>query len=246
MRKILLLAILTLLLTYSNSAYAFSIDTSGNITPTLGNTNPYYTVFNATDHGAFSNGSHAYSDFSYTSVTNVNNGFVYPEVLSFNPSFTPTYPITIVETNSDIPSPSCWDNAEPDIQSVCESHLSYVDTQTWSPTVSNNATWRGNNGFWGSTTPISIVGDMTASVQNTGSSIWPLFKVVGIPIALILALALVNFMWQALYMPKNKKASEIVNSNGENFIYHSANDLEFKRDNGQVKRKRGRPRKTIL
>lgn len=114
--------------------------------------------------------------------------------------------------------------------------------------VTTNNTWHSQNGFWGSTTPISILGGMTASVQSTGASIWPLFKYVGIPLAFAIALHLINFIYNSVVERKKRKNEiTILNPNGEDFITHSAEDLEFKREYGQeTRRKRGRPRKNTI
>jgi len=108
-----------------------------------------------------------------------------------------------------------------------------------------NETWGSPNGFWGDTTPSAIIGDMEASVQATGVNIWPLMTFVGIPIAFLIALYLIWLINKTLTPPK-KSDENVINPQGENFIYHSAEDLEFKREYGQVKRKRGRPRKYPL
>lgn len=111
--------------------------------------------------------------------------------------------------------------------------------------ISTNELWGSSNGFWGDTTPTQIVGDMEASVQATGVNIWPLMTFVGIPIAFLIAIYLIWLINKTL-TPAKKSDENVINPQGENFIYHSAEDLEFKREYGQVKRKRGRPRKYPL
>lgn len=110
----------------------------------------------------------------------------------------------------------------------------------------SNSTWGTDNGFWGSTTPSTIISDMTASVQDTGTNLWPLFAMVGIPVAFFIALMLVSLINNQLTPPKNKKKDDILNEKGEEFISHSVDDLEFKREYGQTKRGRGRPRKNPI
>jgi len=89
------------------------------------------------------------------------------------------------------------------------------------PPPPQTSIWGGSNGFWCSTTPSMIIDDMSASVADTGTNIWPLFAVVGIPIAFMIALYLV-YMINNQLAPTNK---------GEQ------NDLD------KPKRRRGRPRK---
>jgi len=111
---------------------------------------------------------------------------------------------------------------------------------------SENATWGSANGFWGDDFSAGdIAQTMEASVQATGFNVWPLMTFVGIPIAFLIALYLIWLINKTLTPPK-KSDDSVINPQGKNFIYHSAEDLEFKREYGQVKRKRGRPRKYPL
>lgn len=109
-----------------------------------------------------------------------------------------------------------------------------------------NALWGSSNGFWGSTTPLDIAGTLQASVQATGVDIYPLLKFVGIPMGFLIALYLVWLINKTLTPVPEKKLGKTLDTDKEEFIYHSADDLEFKREYGQVKRKRGRPRKNPL
>lgn len=81
-------------------------------------------------------------------------------------------------------------------------------------TVVSTNMWGSDNGFWGSVDVSDVKGAMVASVQETGGSVWPMLKFVGIPLALIIALAVVNFIQQSVDYPKiakfdTKKASEL-------------------------------------
>jgi hypothetical protein len=112
------------------------------------------------------------------------------------------------------------------------------------PVVVTNL-WGSNNGFWGSTTPSVIAGDLEASVQATGANIWPLIAIVGIPVGFLIALWLVMLINKELTPIKETKKEKKYD-----FIYHSADDLEFKNNYGKdpnviVKRRRGRPKKII-
>jgi len=51
----------------------------------------------------------------------------------------------------------------------------------------NNITWGSPNGFWGDTTPGAIIGNMTASVQDTGDNVYPLLAFLGIPLGFAIA-----------------------------------------------------------
>jgi hypothetical protein len=109
--------------------------------------------------------------------------------------------------------------------------------------VQNSNIWGGSNGFWGNTTVGDVTTAMEASVQATGANVWGLLTFVGLPIAFLLAGLL-------LYMIKKELTPVSVTKNQtkkDNFIYHSPEDLEFKREYGQekTKRKRGRPRKIL-
>jgi hypothetical protein len=84
-----------------------------------------------------------------------------------------------------------------------------------------NSIWNGNNGFWGSTTISDVGNTLTASVQNTNDSVLPLLTFVGIPIGFLIAGILINMINNTLTPAKEEE--EI-----------------------QVKKKRGRPRKTVI
>jgi hypothetical protein len=114
-------------------------------------------------------------------------------------------------------------------------------TEPYVPPVITNALWGSSNGFWGSTTPLEISETLQASVQATGVDIYPLLKFVGIPMAFLIALYLIWLINKTL--TPEKKKENIINPQGEEFIYHSADDLAFKNEYG--KRKRGRPRKIL-
>jgi len=125
---------------------------------------------------------------------------------------------------------------------ICEGMFPTLATTYYG--VIENATWGSPNGFWGDTTPTEIMGDMTASVQNTGAQIWPLFAFVGVVLAFGIAGLVVMFIKNSIKPTTGRK--EIINPGGTDIIYHSAEDLEFKREYGQPKRGRGRPRKYPL
>lgn len=123
------------------------------------------------------------------------------------------------------------------------SGASFVDDQII--TENTNSTWGSSNGFWGDTTPSVIASDLTASVQDTGLNLWPLFAFLGVGLAFAIAGLLITNI-------REKSVPELKNKDGEDFIYHSNEDLEFRRNYGSnalestTKRKRGRPRKNPL
>lgn len=104
--------------------------------------------------------------------------------------------------------------------------------------------WSGSNGFWGSTTVSDITDSLQASVQATGANIYPLLTFVGIPLGFLIAGFLVYLINRTLTPEKET----VINSNLEivpkkkrgrrkkyDLIYHSAEDLEFRRNYGRSK-----------
>lgn len=100
------------------------------------------------------------------------------------------------------------------------------------------------NGFWGSTTVTDVTDTLEASVQATGVSIYPLLTFVGIPLGFLIAGLLIYLINKTLTPEKET----VINSNLEiapkrkrgrprkyDLIYHSVEDLEFKRNYGRSK-----------
>lgn len=84
-----------------------------------------------------------------------------------------------------------------------------IDPNFVSP-ISTNTTWGNDNGFWGDSFSIpDIKNNMQASVQATGVSIWPLFALLGIPIAFILAYYLLDFIYYSVIMGQSSKLSSM-------------------------------------
>lgn len=134
----------------------------------------------------------------------------------------------------------------------CLNSASYQGTQFtifFSLESESNNIWGSNNGFWGDDfTTDDVRNTLQASVQTTGFNIWPLFVFVGIAGAFAIA-GLLVYQIRSSVSVNTSKNKDIINPNGEDFIYHDAKDLEFKREYGidpPVKRKRGRPRKNPL
>lgn len=99
---------------------------------------------------------------------------------------------------------------------------------TINATVSQSTSiWSGTNGFWGSTTPLEMSATVFNGTTATFQDLVPLFKFAGVPIAFMIAVLLISFINRSIEKKKEKKAST------EDLIYHSANDLEFKRNYGK-------------
>lgn len=90
-----------------------------------------------------------------------------------------------------------------------------------------NSTWGGDNGMWGSVTTAESIENVASGVVATGAELWPMLAMAGIAIAFLLGLAFINFINQSVETPTPKKTAK-----KEDFIYHSAEDLEFKRNYG--------------
>jgi len=52
--------------------------------------------------------------------------------------------------------------------------------------------------FLGSTTPADLLASVTSGVQDTGSSLWPLFTFVGIGVAFVIAGYVVSFIRKSI------------------------------------------------
>jgi len=52
--------------------------------------------------------------------------------------------------------------------------------------------------FLGSTTPGDLLASVTTGVQDTGSSLWPLFSFVGIGLAFVIAGYVVSFIRKSI------------------------------------------------
>jgi len=52
--------------------------------------------------------------------------------------------------------------------------------------------------FLGSTTPADLLASVTIGVQDTGSSLWPLFTFVGIGVAFVIAGYVVSFIRKSI------------------------------------------------
>lgn len=247
MKKVLFLAIVTILVTHTHTAYAFSYSRSPSGTEI---TSPVSFTFDITDTewgNGINTATHPYvclliyetggGVVATTDFLEWSGGEVSGTVSATIPTETE---ITLVAGQSMPDNVTCDASGVATAQEFEDGFDSTIFTII---TGSTNATWGSNNGFWGDTTPTEIIGDMTAGVQNTGAQIWPLFAFVGVALAFgIAGLVVMNIKTQV--KPSRK---EIINPKGEEFIYHSAEDLEFMREYGQDKpRKRGRPRKKPL
>lgn len=111
-----------------------------------------------------------------------------------------------------------------------------TDIGTFSIEAQQNQTWGSSNGFWGDNFTVNDIEDtLVASVQGTGANIWPLVALVGVPIGFLIAIWVSTLINDSVSKtePKRKRGrprKTIINPDGEDFIYHSAKDLEFKRE----------------
>lgn len=103
------------------------------------------------------------------------------------------------------------------------------------PTPTTTNMWGSSNGFWGTTTATTINGTVQASVVLTGQTLWPMLKYLGIPIAFVLAFWLVSLINKELSPVTPKIERRRKENEKEDFIYHSAEDLEFMREYGRKK-----------
>jgi len=275
-KKLLILAILTIAVTHTHTAYAFDVDyqtddLGGGIHQLTfhvndlqpedlndGGGNPYeegngvcFVLFSnakdVEDHpGDVNIPSQQYAGpLNSTSMT-----------VQFNSDDIPAYRydslyVQWTENESD----ECTDATALGILEVYFDYDNGIFTVPF-PEASSNRTWGSPNGFWGETTPTVVIDDMQASVAETGADIWPLFALLGVSIAFLIALAVINYIKQSAGEPAFAKTDREIrariianesNKKKEDFIYHSAEDLEFIREYGQEKKRgRGRPRKNPL
>lgn len=75
------------------------------------------------------------------------------------------------------------------------SYFSPDSISIYPPVISNNSIWAGGSIFGGvSSTPQNMLASVAAGLQETAVSIWPLFALVGIGLAFVIAGYLVNFI----------------------------------------------------
>lgn len=98
---------------------------------------------------------------------------------------------------------------------------------------SDNSLWGSNNGFFGTISTPENVANITSGVQQTGSKMWPMLVLLGVSVAFLIGLALINFINQGIKPERPKKT--VINPNGEDFIEHGIDDLNFKREYGSRK-----------
>jgi len=251
MKKVLFIAIVTILVTHTHSAYAYFYSrTPATADGSEINQDTLEIVFQISESEATTLGWQGNS-FVCAAITDplhdINPGDC--EYLIFDTDI--TFIINLINGGQYDSIYICDQNKVSfDDDDVCGVNGFFIDQEfnefnLFTVSISDNQTWGSNNGFWGDTTPSVIVSDMQASVSETGVNIYPLITFVGIPVAFLIALYLIWLINKTL-TPVKKSDENVINPHGENFIYHSASDLEDKREYGQVKRKRGRPRKNPI
>jgi len=229
-KKLLFLAIVTIVVTHTHTAYAFDFLQYGPTVETINCTGDTISYFSQIDFDGSPVGDNC------------------PGTIPI-PYFSIGSNVIAIECDSALSTlPNPCDSVDLDINVALNNARNdpgFISEKTfiWGEVPSDNI-WGTTNGFWGDTTPTEIMGDMTASVQNTGAQIWPLFAFVGVVLAFGIAGLVVMFIKNSIKPTIGRK--EIINPGGTDIIYHSAEDLEFKREYGQPKRGRGRPRKYPL
>jgi len=61
--------------------------------------------------------------------------------------------------------------------------------------------------FLASTSPLALMASVTSGVQITGAELWPLFTLVGIPLAFLIAGFVVSFIIFSMLTKKKEKSS---------------------------------------
>jgi len=261
MKKVLFIAILTLVVTHAHTAYAFTynrtpagseiqnpVTVSISFTDLCGGTEFANTCGSEVQYWGF------YIDDYLTSQGKIQGCYA-STTLSGSEEYTnlpvDDYRFVMLIGWSDISdcgdvNASTWESGWTSGPNPLEGGTGSFDIAFSVVEGSTNQTWGSNNGFWGDTSVGDVTTAMEASVQATGVNIYPLLTFVGIPLAFLLAGFLIYLINKQL-TPVTTGKKEIVNPGGDDIIYHSAEDLEFRRNYGQEtpKRKRGRPRKVL-
>lgn len=241
MKKLFFLFIFTVILTHTHSVYASTVYTFSDTNVT---TNQNLDISISCDGGEigrfyFFNPSGAtISDSSCNGgVPYQFNNWTIDNITSWMSEVSPlgNYKVYYIDEPTEYPTCITFDGSTNDLSQCLIDFpaMSLVATLTVSENggVSSNTTWGSNNGFWGETTPLQIIGGMEASVQETGMNLWPLLVFVGIGLAFSIGgMLVINIKQNA-----GVGSKETINPKGEEFIEHSAEDLEFKREYGKRK-----------
>jgi len=194
MKKLLFLAIVTILATHSHAVYAYTISpaTINNINTTISTDFPstvgWWNIFD--QNGDFVTlFDDAYAPYPYPIAQDIGEG-----VFTFlamdtggTGQYSDQFTTQICQNACEYPTTA---NVN-DCKNLCVDYEGTEVVVTISYSTPAPSIWKGNNGFWGSTTPMMIIDDMTASVQDTGANVWPLLTFVGIPVGFMIALYLV-------------------------------------------------------
>lgn len=107
--------------------------------------------------------------------------------------------------------------------------ISHFDTYTINPPNSGNIF--GDNGILGTSTS-ALMASVITGVQDTGANLWPLFAFVGVPLAVVIGLLVVQFI--TMSVGKNRRMRAQVQGNGADFDFEKADSLKefYSRDGG--------------
>lgn len=85
--------------------------------------------------------------------------------------------------------------------------------------------------------PTEMIASVQAGTVGTTDKVLPLLTLLGIPLGFLLVLMLIGMINKTLTPEKTGKKgrTEIINPKGDDIVYHSAKDLEFKRNYGRRK-----------
>jgi len=80
--------------------------------------------------------------------------------------------------------------------------------------------------FLGSTTPSTVLGSVTTGVQSTGSDLWPLVILIGVPLAFWIGIEVVDFIRKAVRPNTNPLESDEATIAHDSWLKRVENDLD--------------------
>jgi len=111
-------------------------------------------------------------------------------------------------------------------------NFTVVETPTTTPTAGAYSFVDFND-----VSPTEMIASVKAGTVDTTDKVLPLLTLLGIPLGFLLVLMLIGMINKTLTPEKTGKKgrTEIINPQGDDIVYHSAKDLEFKRNYGRRK-----------
>jgi len=107
----------------------------------------------------------------------------------------------------------------------------YYEDDTFSVTTNEyDVCVKESSTFLGCSDSESVMGSVTEGVTGT-TVIYGFIALVGISLAFVIANYLVDFINKSV-KTKTERKNRVINQDGEEFIYHDAKTLEFKREYG--------------